>query len=272
MGMRLVEHFRAAGEVLAVDQYWGHAPQVPEPRIEMDLTQALPDAPELGGATIVHAAGLVNVDDRRLAWESNVNATFNVLDWAVRHAAVHVILFSTGDVYSRREDYQHKESDPVSPNGIFGHSKQLCERIGAAFTRLYDLPVTAIRLFFPYGPGQTHGLLPDIARAVRDGRALPAYRDGGPVINPVHIDDIVTAVDLIAGSADAFRVFNICGDESISYANLVRIFEKRFAKQASFQPSTTDLSDLLGDNALAKSELGWRPRVSLTALEQIELV
>lgn len=267
IGSRVTQHLRDQGEALAVDQFWGHAPPVPEPRISVDLAQPLPDAPELTGTTIVHAAGLVNVEDRRMAWDANVTASFNVLDWAVRHRAEHVILFSTAEVYAYRSGHRYRESDPVSPLGIFGHSKQLCERIGAAFTRLYGLPVSTARLFFPFGGGQSHGHIAALARAVRCGTAIQAYRDGGPTINPVHVDDVVRAIAQIAESPEGYRVFNVCGDEEIARCELIELFERRYGAEAVLDPMERDCGDLLGDNSLLKQQFGWRPQVGLSALE-----
>jgi nucleoside-diphosphate-sugar epimerase len=266
IGARLATRFRERGEVLAVDQFWGHAPKVAEPRIALDLAQPLPDAPELAGATVLHAAGLVNVEDRRLAWDGNVNATFNVLDWAVRHEVPHVVLFSTADVYPFKPGHRHRESEPVAPNGIFGHSKQLCERIGAAFTRLYQLPVTVVRLFAPYGPGQIRGVIADLDRAVREQTEIAAGRDGTPHMTPVHVDDVVDAIERLDASADGYRVFNLCGDTVVSTLEVIRILETVHGRSARIVFRDDARGDLLGDNAAIGEAIGWRPRHGIETL------
>lgn len=265
IGARLVGHLRRDGEVLGVDLYWGPSPRVPEPRTTIDLTQPIPDAPELHGATVIHAAGPGEGADRQALWEGNVDVAYNVLDWALRHEARQVVLLSCAEVYPVRPGHRHRETDPVAAATFAGHTKILAEQLAGGFQRLYGLPVTVIRAFFPFGPGQTGGCIARVRRALAEGVPVPAPAAGRCRINPVHVDDLVEAVALAAAGAPAgLRVFNVCGDQLVGFADLVERLAGGPGPGIEAPPAPA--GDLLGDNTLARRTLGWRPQRDLDAL------
>lgn len=240
IGAALVAHFRTNADVLAVDRAWTQPAAGGEPRTSIDLTQPLPDAPELVDTSVVHAAGNSSTEDRQTLWDLNVTATFNVFEWAVRHATRHVVLFSTAEVYDPSAPGPHAEDAPLAPSGFVGHSKRLCEQIGAVYWREFALPVTVLRLFFPYGPGQAHGRLPQLAAARADGAPLPPPLGQLCAANPVHRDDCVAAVAAVCRAPQGYRVYNVCGDETLAL------------------PRGGDWR-LLGDNSRLKADCGWQP-------------
>lgn len=266
IGAPLAHRCRALGDVLAVDRYWGPAPRAPEPRAELDLAQPVPDAPELRGATVIHTAGPVDGEDRQALWEGNVAATFHVLDWAVRHQAVHVVLFSSGEVYPFAAGHRHRESGPVEPWRFAGHTKLLAERLAASFHHLFRLPVTVVRPFFPYGPAQSGGLIAAVRAALAAGEPITPPAAGECRLNPVHLDDLLDAVLGLAKRGDGLRVVNVCGDEALPFAELVERLATATGRTPRLAPPPPRCGDLLGDNTLLKELLGWRPRRTLADL------
>src|SRR5579859_5909173 len=132
-----------------------------------DLALTIPDCRAFRGATVIHCAAVMNSADRSALWSGNVAATWNLLEWAIRHEARHFVFFSSGGVYGYAKDRPWSEVDPTNPIGFYGHTKLMAEDLTRAFQDTTKLPVTVIRLFFPYGEGQKRGIFRLISDAVQ---------------------------------------------------------------------------------------------------------
>lgn len=225
--------------------------------LQHDLVRALPDVPEFAGATIVHCAAAIRSPDAAVHHATNVEGTRNVLEWAIRHEARRIIVFSTGAVYGHRAD-RALESDPLRPAGSYANTKKLAEDL----CRLSPLPVVLFRLYFPFG--REGGIVHRIEQAIHGGFPLRIHRDGVPRMTPIHVDDVVRAV--IAATAVPFPpgVYNLCGDEAISFGEIVQAVEKRASRQAVLERSDDGPGDMMGNNARLCST-GWAPQVSVRA-------
>jgi nucleoside-diphosphate-sugar epimerase len=117
----------------------------------------------------------------------NVAAVQRLLDLGAALGVRRFCLISTGNVY---EPYLRlDETAPLSPPGYLGASKLAGEILARGYDRVFDL--TVLRLFQPYGPGQTGRLIPDLIRRVRDGVPITVSADGeGLHVSPTYVDDI----------------------------------------------------------------------------------
>jgi len=232
-----------------------------------DIRQPLPDAPDFRGATVVHAAAVMRGDDTDAFWNVNVIGTKNVLDFALRHGARQVVFISTGGVYAYAQGAYRRETDAVAPIGAYGHSKWIAEQLAGMYADVHALGATILRLYFPYGPAQKTGVFRLICDAVRRGGELSINKDGRPRMNPVHVEDVVSAVvKASAAPPDGVCTYNLCGDETVSFLEVVRMFERSLGGKAKCRFTEEVAGDLLGDNSLIKSELGWSPSHSLSEL------
>jgi nucleoside-diphosphate-sugar epimerase len=263
VGSFLVGHFIRRGRVLGITRT---APGLGSARcsfLQADITTGIPAAPGFAGSAMIHTAAVMNGVDAATFYKVNVDGTRTALDWAVRHRVSHFVLFSSGGVYGYGAG-RSSENDPVNPVGEYGRSKRRAEEVAEQYHRRYGLPVTVVRLFFPFGPGQTRGIFPTITDAIREGKPLTIHEGGAPRINPVHRADIATAVERLLELPAGFRVFNLCGDEEVSFLDLVRQAEERQGRPAVLEFSRESPGDLLGDNARLKS-LGWTPALRASA-------
>jgi UDP-glucose 4-epimerase len=261
----VVGELSASGEVLGLAR---SAPAIAHNNCKMfmaDLAKGLPPELECPGVTVVHAAGTTESTTRDELWADNVEGTRHMLDWAVRQRARHFIYISTGKVYGysygRRD--AHVETDPVRPLGFYAHSKRIGEQLVEAYHATEGLPATIVRLFFSYGPGQQHGLLHRIENSVRRGLPLAINNNGAPRMNPIHIDDVATAIAALVEPRDGVQIYNVCGDDVLSFLGLVQTAESRLGLQANRQQTGLDCGDLLGSNARLKRNFDWSPRKRL---------
>ena len=266
IGGRLLRALAARGKVLGIDLSPPDLDCEDLLYVRADLADGMPQIDGFRSATVIHAAAVMNAPHDDTTWNVNVNGTRNVIDWAVKNRARHLVFFSSGGVYGYGRERYFKESDPLDPIGFYGYTKWIGEKLTAMYAKLHDLPVTVIRLFWPYGPGQKAGVFSFIRRAVGQGTALAIKKDGSPKMNPVHVDDVAAAVEAMVAAGGEGQTYNLCGNETLSFLDAVRLFEERLGKRAVCNFTDEDQGDLLGDNSHLKQTLGWQPAESISGL------
>lgn len=268
IGGHLMRAFATRGSVLGIDVREFDVDLGDVVPMQADIADPLPAVDGFENATIIHAAAVMKARDDDTSWNVNVNGTRHVLDWAAKREARHFIFFSTGGVYGYGRGKRWKETDTVNPIGVYCYTKWIGESLARMYASLYGIPFTVIRLFWPYGPGQTAGVFAFIRRAVAEGIELRIKENGSPRMNPVHVDDVVAAVEAMVAAGGQNRIYNVCGDETVSFLEAVRLFEERLSEKAVCTFTGEDEGDLLGDNARLKQELGWRPAHALSGLTE----
>ena len=265
VGRAIVDELSASGEVLGLTRSRWSAVGSDCETVVADLAQGLPPELECPGVTVVHAAGTTISDSRDELWADNVEGTRRMLEWAVRQRARHFIYVSTGKVYGysygRRD--AHVETDPIRPLGFYAHTKRMGEQLVEAYHAAEGLSATIVRLFFSYGPGQRHGLLHRIENSIQRGLPLAINNNGAPLLNPIHIDDVATAVAALIEPREGVQIYNVCGDEVLSFQGLVQAAESRLGLRANRQETGLDCGDLLGNNARLRRNFDWSPRKRL---------
>ena len=237
--------------------------------IEHDLSIPLPELPRLRKATVIHCAAEIRAPDWESHWRGNVLATRNILEWAVKHQARRFVMFSTGSVYGYQDNQHMKEGDNLAPFGHYGYSKYIAEKLCKAYADMFQLPVVMFRLYFPFGPSQTAGMFRLIENAIRSGNPLHIKDKGAPNITPVHVDDVVQAVIHSLGTDFPAGIYNLCGDEDISFLGLIRKMEARLGITANIEFTKETAGDMIADNAKLR-RTGWTPRHTIdNYLDQI---
>jgi UDP-glucose 4-epimerase len=170
---------------------------------------------------IVHAAQSRNYHafptDGCEMFRVNVAGTWALLDYAVETGVSRFCLLSSGTVY---EPYRGElgEEAPLAPTSFLGATKLAAEALARPYQR--HLALSVLRLFFPYGPGQTKRLIPDIIGRVRTGRPVELSSDGeGLRIVPTYVDDIVDVV--VAAVAEGWTgTMNVASPRVVSLREL----------------------------------------------------
>lgn len=157
----------------------------------------LGDLSGLGDANaVIHLAGMLGTselfDDPEAAVQVNVIGTLRILQWCVEHGASY-----TGITM------------PDAFPSIYTATKIAASRLATAFHRAYDLPVSHVRAFNAYGPGQAHGenhpqkILPTFATRAWQGLPIPIWGHGEQTVDLIHSDDVgKMLVDAVKYGAD----------------------------------------------------------------------
>jgi len=195
----------------------------------------------------------------------NVLGTLNVLEHC-RKSKTPLTLVSSY-VYGPPDSLPVREDHPLRAFNPYGHTKVMAEDVCQFFQKVYGIPVTIIRPFNLYGPGQDQRfLIPMLVGQALDP-AQDAFRvqDPHPKRDHLHIADLVS---LLAATIDGPRsVCNAGSGESVSIADIVSVLNRLTGKNkpliAEGQTRPNEVMDVYADVSKALKDFGWSPRVTL---------
>lgn len=160
----------------------GHTPIVLD-RPTTDVRDIGTLAPIVKADAVIHLAGMLGTSElwglAETAIDVNVRGTLNVLQ-ACKLAGASYVGITLPDVW---------------PN-IYSATKAAAIRIALGFHHDDGLPVTHIRAFNAYGPGQAHGeghpqkIIPTFATNILAGKPIPIWGDGQQTVDLVHVEHV----------------------------------------------------------------------------------
>lgn len=258
IGSHLVSSLRDGNELFAVVRDARQAMSTAmAASVVMDLSRTL-DASALPSKidVIIHLAqaNVAFPEGANELMAVNTSATQQLLDYGRRAGAGQFILASTGDVYGHHFGLS-KEADPVSPGSYYGITKYAAEMLVQSYSA-YFVPCV-LRLFQPYGPGQSGRLIPKLAGSIKRGETVRLHNEDRPGVTPIYIDDVTRAIRAALDSAYS-GVLNIAGDQALSMRKLAQEIGHVIGKEPVFENTNEEAADLMGDNSFMKKALcGW---------------
>lgn len=194
----------------------------------------------------------------------NTFSTLNLLEYGEKVGIKKFIFISSGAVYGYSKEPLSEESR-INPIDFYGLSKYQSELLVNHHSQQFSTVI--LRLFFPYGLGQTNGIIPLLANRIKNNEAIIIYNnrhnDGNPKINPIYITDAIKSIDkslLVEGQCNV----NICGDEVITIKELSLLIGRYLGLEPVFRYTNDDrIADLIGNNTKMKKCLDTFPTVPL---------
>lgn len=148
-----------------------------------------------GTDVVVHLAGILGThelfDHIHDAIDVNVQGTANVLDATRRVGAAYVGI-----------------TMPDAFPSIYTATKRAAVGLERAFHHTYDVPVSRVRAYNAYGPGQRHGkghpqkIVPTFATEAWAGRPIPIWGDGTQTVDLIHVDELARLLADAIGHGD----------------------------------------------------------------------
>ncbi|QRK10078.1 NAD-dependent epimerase/dehydratase family protein [Archangium violaceum] len=240
---------------------------------DLRSTEGLEDA--LRGADVVfHLAANANttraIEEPRYDFEVNVGGTFNLLEAALRARARRFVYVSSAAVYGTPERFPMDELHPTRPFMPYGATKLSGELLCRVFHHAHGLETVIGRPFCVYGPGEDPArAMVEVSRFLRwhlNGLPIPVLGDARRKTRDfVHVDDVVSALLLLAEAGQGGEAYNIGSGEESSMEDLVRLVGEATGRPATLEerPHITDDTYRLVADISRLRALGYAPRVML---------
>ena len=128
--------------------------------------------------------------------EANVMGFYRILE-ACRHADTeHLVYASSSSIYGDSADIPYRVDAPTEhPVSLYAATKKSDELLAHAYSKLYEIPSTALRFFTVYGPAGR----PDMAYfgftdKLRRGEKIKIFNHGNCRRDFTYVDDVVEGI------------------------------------------------------------------------------
>ena len=290
VGSAVVEELSRRGEtILALDALLGGLYPSEEKRNRFSALAALPgvttiesdlrtmDFSELPG-TVTHIINEAAMPGLSLSWSDfdlysscNISGLSRLLEASRSWPLEKFVQISTSSVYGSHAVGDETQSLlPVSPYGV---TKLAAENLAFTYLRESGIPVSVLRYFSVYGPGQR----PDMAyrkfiTLALQGLPVTLFGSGKQSRTNTFITDCVAATIAALELATPGEVYNISGSEQRTISEALEIIEDLVGKPLKIERKDSargDQFETRGDSTRARSTLGLTDSVTLeTGLER----
>ena len=208
-----------------------------------------------------HVAGTRSIELVLPTYSANLTSTVNLLTAATEQGCKRIVLTGSLEEPDPGPDY------PV-PSSPYAAAKFAASAYGRMFHALFFTPVTILRLFMVYGPGQQDlkKLVPYVTLSLLKGEA-PQLSGGSRQVDWIYVDDVVagylaaavkgaegSTIDLGSGKLDTVRTV---------VEELVGQINPRIQPSFGSIPERAMEQIRKADVESSFRQIGWRAQVSL---------
>jgi UDP-glucuronate 4-epimerase len=253
-----------------------------EKTVDLVADQIAPDC-------VVHLAAQpgvrYSIENPRAYIDSNIVGTFNLLEACRRYPPRHLLIASTSSVYGANQDFPFTETgDSDHPLTLYAATKKSVEAMAHAYTHLWTIPTTIVRLFTVYGPwGRPDMAIFKFVDNILNGRPIDIYNHGNIERDFTYIDDVVEALTRLSqvipetgapsvrgdslSAAAPYRVINLAGHRPVKLLHFIEEIERSLSKRAIRNYMDAQAGDMIKTDAhteLAESLIGYRAATAIT--------
>ncbi len=217
---------------------------------------------------------------------SNLVGFGNILEECKAHEIEHLLYASSSSVYGGNNKIPFSEDDFVdSPMSIYAATKKANELMAHAYSNLYKIPTTGIRLFTVYGPWGRPDMAPMLfTKAILSSDPIKIFNKGEMFRDFTFIDDVTDAIIKLINippliqyenkkldNSDLktlipYRVVNIGNNTSINLMDFIGILEEELNKKAIKVFEKMQLGDVkktYADISYIKKLINYQPSTSI---------
>ena len=282
LGSHLIDRLMEAGEeVICVDNYFtGRKDNVRHwighPRFEL-IRHDVTDPIRLEVDRIWHLAcpaSPVHYQHNPIKTaKTSFLGTYNMLGLA-RRVGARLLLASTSEVYGDPEVHPQPESyrgcvNTIGIRSCYDEGKRIAETLCFDYQRRHGTEIRVMRIFNTYGPR----MLPDDGRVVSNfivqalqGQPLTLYGEGSQTRSFCYVDDLIAGMMALMNGNHPGPI-NIGNPGEFTIRQLAELVRDRINPSLPLTTQPLPQDDPLQRQPvidLARQELGWEPKVSLT--------
>ena len=206
--------------------------------------------------------------------KTSVHGAINMLGLAKRTKA-RILQASTSEVYGDPEQHPQQESywgrvNPIGPRSCYDEGKRCAETLFFDYHRQHSLDIKVVRIFNTYGP-RMH---PNDGRVISNfivqalkSEDITMYGDGQQTRSFCYVDDLIDGFIKMMGTGQGVTgPINLGNPGEFTMLELAEKIIKLTGSKSKliFKPlSPDDPRKRQPDIGLAKSNLGWEPKVKL---------
>ncbi|MCP2263069.1 NAD-dependent epimerase/dehydratase family protein [Promicromonospora thailandica] len=189
-----------------------------------------------------------------------------------REQGARFVLASTSEVYGDPQVHPQHESywgnvSSVGPRSVYDESKRFGEALTAGYRRATGTDTGIVRIFNTYGPrmrGHDGRVVPTFVRQALAGEPLTVAGDGTQTRSLCYVDDLVAGLLAFADSGHPGPM-NLGNPHELSVRQIAADVLAATGSVSAVEHVERPVHDpgmRCPDIGLARSELGWEPRVS----------
>ncbi|WP_299742883.1 NAD-dependent epimerase/dehydratase family protein [uncultured Rossellomorea sp.] len=223
------------------------------------------------------ASVAASVEDPLHTHQTNLEATLYLLEETRKQGGLERFVFaSSAAVYGDEPTLPKKETSTIRPLTPYAIDKFASEQYVLAFSRLYDIPTTAVRFFNVFGNRQNPSspysgvvsILTDKFKQLvnNEETSFTLYGDGEQTRDFIYVKDVVQANLLVSEDPAAIgKVFNVGTGDSTSLNELIGMYEEITNTKLpieQLEERSGDIKESYSDISELKS-LGFDPKFSM---------
>ena len=234
---------------------------------------------------VVHLAAIASpqayVDNPKRTIDINLNASVSLIE-QLRFSGKPIFFASTSEIYGKNPQVPWTENSEriLGPTSInrwcYSTSKAMIEHYLLACHAEASIEFNGVRIFNCYGPRLRGRVVDKFVTSALIGNKLQVHGDGRQTRCFTYVDDLIAAVhDLVIADSKSNKFYNIGSDVETSMTELATIICSSLnldpANAIEYVPHSVAIGDSYEDIPrrvpsfdLAKGELGWTPRTSLS--------
>lgn len=245
--------------------------------VEFDIARPLREWPGLEppGSVLNLASPASPKDYQRLPIETlrvGSRGTEHTLEFAVLHDA-RFVLTSTSEVYGDPLEHPQRETyrgnvNPIGPRSMYDEAKRYAEALTMAYHRELGADVAIARIFNTYGPrmrADDGRMIPNFITQALSGAPLTVAGTGTQTRSVCYVDDTVAGLLALwrSGLTGPVNIGNPHEMTVRRVAEEIRDVTGTTSELTSIPGAVDDPRRRCPDITVARTELGWSPRVSL---------
>jgi UDP-glucuronate 4-epimerase len=203
---------------------------------------------------------------------NNLIAFFTILELCKDIKVKNLIFSSTSGVYGEENKipYSEENSNTNKPIQFYAATKKSNEIMAYSYSRIYNLPITVVRLFTVYGPwGRPDMALFIFVKRILENKTVELFNYGNHERSFSYIDDVINGLILFLKNTPKnkirFNIYNIGGNNKIKLKKYLSIIEKNLKIKVKIKFSPLQIGDVKSSvaNITKIKKIGFKPKVPI---------